>query len=275
MLRAIVVQLLALTCVASAGRAQHRESPGAAAINAAIGGLTAGTWQALSGKSFWTGFGRGAGAGLTVFVGKRLIAKRSPGWWWTGRQLAAVGSSEVLNAAEGRRALDRITLPLGPVRIHFEPRTKRMPSATVDVFSTVAAVVEGARAEARIGIRESLATGTIVFIVRDKSSEVGWNAAGITTLSEILPDGDFPPLQSKRSVISHEMIHTAQYDFMLTAWADPIQKSLVQRFHWNGPVTRYLDFNLLLPVQIAANSLIDYDRRPWEREARALVPNER
>jgi hypothetical protein len=247
----------------------------AAGINAAVGGLTAGAWQGLSGKSFWNGFARGAGGGIMVFAGKRIIAERSPAWWWIGRELAALGSSEVANAASGRVSFDRITIPVGPVRFHFEPRRKRLPSPTIDFASTVAAVVVSTRAGSRIGIDESLATGTLVFIVRDKSMAIGGNAAGVITLSEIVPDGNFPRLESKRSVISHEMIHSAQYDFILTAWADPIQKSLVRKLHLDGRVTRYVDFNLLLPLQMAANSLVPYKSRPWEKEARLLVSDDK
>jgi len=247
----------------------------AAGINAAVGGLTAGAWQGLSGKSFWKGFARGAGGGIMVFAGKRLIAERSPAWWWTGRELAAIGSSEVANAASGRRSFERITIPVGPVRLHFQPRTRLLPSPTIDFVSTVAAVVVATRSGSRIGFDESLATGALVFIVRDKSTAIGKNAAGIITLSEIVPDGNFPLLEGKRSVMSHEMIHSAQYDFILTAWADPIQKSLVRKLHLGGPVTRYLDFNLLLPLQLAANSFVAYDSRPWEKEARVLLSDEK
>ncbi len=246
-----------------------------AGINGAIGGLAAGTSQLFAKKSFWRGFARGAGAGLIVYGGKRLIAERSPVAWWVGRQIAAIGSSEVANAAHGRRVFQILTLPVGPVRLHFEPRARLIPSATLDIVSTAYSAVVASQAGSRFAARESLATGTIVFITRQRSQGIGGNAAGVVTLSEYVPNGNFPLLESERDVLSHELVHSAQYDFVVTVWADPLQSTIVKKLPWAKPVTRYLDFNLLLPIQVVANALISYHDRPWEQEAGSLVSDDR
>jgi hypothetical protein len=277
--RTFALQLLPLTLATASASAQD-DRPSrldhqivTAGINAAVGGLTAGTWRILSGKSFWNGFLRGAGAGVAVFAGKRIIAEGSPAAWWAGRQLAAIGGSEVANAAEGRAPFQKITIPAGPVRLHFEPRAKLAPSASLDLASTVAAIVVGTRSGNRLGIQESLATGTIAFVTPELSDAIGGNVANIITISELAPDGDFPPLENKRDILSHELIHSAQYDFVLAAWGDAAQTAILRKLHLSGGITRYIDFSLLLPFQIAANELISYDKRPWEREAHLLVPN--
>ncbi len=275
-----LVQVLALSCVAATANAQDTGqpellgSPAVLGVNAAIGGLTAGTWQALAGKSFWRGFVRGAAGGVAVFAGKRIIAEGSPVAWWAGRQLAAIGSSEIANAAEGRVPFQKITLPIGPVRLHLNPRAKLVPSASLDLTSTVAAIIVGTRSGNRFAIQESLATGSIVFLAPEVSNAIGGNVASVMTVSELAPDGDFPPLENKRDIMSHELIHSAQYDFVLTAWGDAAQAAIVRKLHLSGRITRYVDFNVLLPLQIAANGLIPYDKRPWEKEAHSLVPDE-
>lgn len=277
----LVLQIFILVCVPAIGNAQdfkYRSSARdalTAGINGAIGGLTAGTSQLLAGKSFWRGFARGAGAGLVVFGGKRLIAERSPAAWWTGRELAAIGSSEIANAAHGRRIFQTLTLPVGPIRLHIEPRAMRLRTPTIDIVSTASAVAVAARSGSRFAIRESLATGTLVFITRQGTGGIGGNTSGVISVSEYVPNGDFPLLENERGVISHELIHSTQYDFMMTAWADPIQSAVVRKLPWTKPVTRYIDFNFLLPAQVAANALIRYDARPWEKEAHSLVSDDR
>jgi hypothetical protein len=274
--RAAILQVLALVGVVPQADAQsdlrHIRS---AAINAAIGGLTAGVWRGVARKPFWPAFGRGAGSGLAIYAGKLMIAGGKSSGWWTGRQLAAIGSSEVANAAHGRAFLQQVILPLGPVRIHLDRVAKQKAWASLDAVSTVAAVVVGSRSGNHFGLSESLATGAIVFIAPEVSNAVGGNTAGIITISELAPDGDFPPLESKRSIISHEMIHSAQYDFALTAWSDAAEAAIARRLRRTGGVLRYVDFNLILPVQVAVNAMLEYKDRPWEQEAESLAEKDR
>ena len=237
----------------------------------AIGALTAGAWSAARHKSFWRGFGRGGAAGAVVFVGKRLLDGGDPLSWWAGREIAALGSSEVVNAGEGLPFLQRVVLPVGPLRFHVDRLASRKVVPKLDLVSTIAGFVVASQQGARFALDESLATGVIVFLVPEDSRTVGTHAAGIITVSEVLPDGDFPPLLGKRTVISHEMVHAAQYDFVFTAWSDPAQRAMGKKIRVMGVVNRYLDLNLGLPVQLGLNELIDYEKRPWETEAGTLA----
>ena len=238
-----------------------------AIVNAALGAVTAGTWSAVQGKPFWRGFARGGAGGAAVFVGKRLIGEGNPLSWWAGREIAALGSSEVVNAAEGLPFLQRAVIPVGPIRFHIDRKAKRKVIPRLDLASSIAGGVIASRDRARLAVKESLATGVIVFIVPENSQTVGTHTAGILSVSEGLPDGNFPPLSPKRAVISHEMVHASQYDFLFTVWSDVAQRALAKKIPAAGFVSRYIDVNLSLPLQLGANHLIDYESRPWEREA--------
>ena len=267
----------ALLCVATTSSAQSTGAPNptsvikVATLNIALGALTAGTWSAARRKPFWPAFARGGVGGAVIFAGKRLIGGGDPLSWWAGREIAAVGSSEVINAAEGLPFLQRIVLPVGPIRFHVDRLARRKVVPKLDVVSTIAGFVVASQDRARFALDESLATGVIVFVVPEDSRTVGTHAAGIVTVSEVLPDGNFPPLLSKRAVISHEMVHAAQYDFVFTVWSDPAQRAMGNKVPAVGFVSRYIDVNLGLPVQLGLNALIDYENRPWEREAGTLV----
>lgn len=244
-------------------------------MNVLLGAATAGVWSAAGRRSFWQGFARGAAAGAAVYAGKKLIAEGSPASWWAGRELAALGSSEVANAGQGLGFLQRVVIPVGPVRIHVDRRARKKVSPRLDLSSSISAVVIASRERAHFALDESLATGTLVFIVPETSPTVGAHTAGVVSISELLPDGNFPPLSTKRAVISHEMIHAAQSDFAFTAWSDGLQQAIAKRIPGGSIVSRYVDANLTLPLQLLANGLIDYERRPWEKEAVSFAKHDK
>ena len=272
-MRSRLAVLLALTIMSKAALAQTTGGPqpiGTAQLigmNAAIGGLTAGLWRTAARGSFWRGFTRGAAAGAVVYAGKRVVGEGSSPGWWIGRHIAALGSSEVSNAALGRPFLQTTVLPVGPIRIHIDRKARRRISPRLDLAASIAAMAIAVRPGARFALRESASTGAMVFLVRENSDEIGGTAAGVITLSELTPDGDFPGLQSKRSVLSHELVHASQYDFVFAALSDPIQSAIARRNSWGRRISRFVDINLVFPLQLGANELIDYQDRPWEREA--------
>jgi hypothetical protein len=66
------------------------------------------------------------------------------------------------------------------------------------------------------------------------------------------------------------MTHASQYDFTFNALSDPLRISIERRLPVLQKFTRYVDVNLMLPVDFAANSFISYQDRPWEREAASI-----
>ena len=272
-----IAAIAAFACFSRGALAQPVQQPLPAGdaqiliVNALLGGLTAGTWRAVTKRPLLAGFTRGALAGATVYAGKRMIGSGKPSGWWAGRQLAALASSEVVNAGKGLPVLQTVVIPLGPVRLHVN-RAKRKVSPRLDLASAMSVAYSLTQPGARFALEESLTTGAVVFLKTENSNQIGTNVAGVLSLSELVPDGNFPPLESKRSVLSHELVHATQYDFAITAWSDAAQEAAARAFPWARTVTKYLDVNVAFPLQLVANGMIEYHRRPWEREANSIVP---
>lgn len=268
--------LLAFVLISSRLDAQLFEAPERVGdgklliINSAIGAATAGVYRVLSHKPIAMGIVRGAIGGAGVYAGKRLIGNGRPGYWWLGREVSSISSSEIANAGLGLRPLENIVLPVGPIRLHFD-RTSRKLVPRLDVVSTIGAVVVGARQGSRLGWRESVSTGAIVFLTPETSDQIGSYAAGVLSVSELAPDGHFYPLESKRSILSHEMTHAAQYDFTFNSLSNPFRGMLESKVPRLKRYTRYVDVNLMLPVEMFLNSFVSYQDRPWEREAVSIA----
>ena len=175
-----------------------------------------------------------------------------------------------MNAAESRPILDRAALPVGPVRFHIQIRHGFHIVPRLDLSTTLAAVYTVTQPETGFAWRESIASGSLVFLTSEVHGGVGSHAAGVVMLSEFLPDGEFPPLERKRGVLSHEMIHATQYDLLANAWGDALEDAVARKIPGGLRVRRYVDFGLLVPVHAGLNLLIDPGDRPWEKEASAL-----
>ncbi len=237
------------------------------AVNMALGGLTAAMWHRNDGQSLWREVARGSLAGGAVFIGKRMIVGESPVAWWSGREVAAIGSSEVLNAAEGVPLFNRVTLPFGPLRVHFSRMSPSHLSAKLDLATTLSGIYLASRSGNRFAWRETVSTGAPVFLNASVPGGAGTHSAGAITLSENLPDASFPGFQRKRAVLSHELIHAAQYDFISIVWGNPIEDAISSRFSSLNRLHHFVDFGVLVPVQSGFNALIPHRDRPWEREA--------
>ena len=266
--------VLVLFCAAQASAQTPHPLPSelkVATVNIAIGAVTAGVWRAVTRRPILPGAARGAAAGAAIFAGRRIVTKAQPGYWWLGREMAAIASSEIANAAQDRPILERAIIPVGPIRIHVDRAAKRKVQPKFDIVSAIVAGVVATRDGTSFALKESLATGTLVFLAPETSDELGQSVAGVMTISDLVPDGTFPGLQSKRRVMSHELIHTTQQDFVFNGWSDPAQTAIASKNPMIRGLTRYVDFNLTLPVQVIANSLIEYHNRPWEKEAKAIA----
>lgn len=239
-------------------------------VNSVIGATTAGIYRVLSHKPIAPGVLRGAIGGAGVYAGKRLIGNGRPGYWWLGREVSSISSAEIANAGLGLKPLEEIVLPVGPIRLHFD-RTSRKLVPRLDVASTIGAVVVGARQGNRFAWRESVSTGAIVFLTPETSDQIGSYAAGVLSVSELAPDGHFEPLESKRSILSHEMTHAAQYDFTFNSLSAPIRGVVESKNPRLKRSARYFDANLMLPVEMLLNSFMSYQDRPWEREAVSIA----
>ncbi len=247
-------------------------------VNALLGGLTAGVMQAARGGSFQDGFSRGTLGGSLIYGGKRLAVERFAGAGLAGREVAAVGSSVVRNASEARPSLQRLILPLGPVRLYVEagaagPRVR----PKLDLVTLVVTGYAVATPELEWDAGASLSSGAPVFRVEDRLIR-GYGAgdpddpaaAGITRAGAIYLS-DFAGLDFERD-FAHERAHVIQYDQLFSTWTDPAEEWLQARVPGGARLGRLVDLNLS-PLVTGGLSLAfkRYENRPWELEAEYLA----
>jgi hypothetical protein len=238
--------------------------------NAVIGGLTAGIAQASDRKPFWRGFVLGALGGSVVYSGKLVGGESFPASGLLGREISAVGSSMVANAATGRATFDQIVLPVGPVRVYIQPRSSTPLQAKVDVANLAVTAYTAAQPGLEFDWRSSLASGTPVFIdYADRPWLARQSAAVIVVRAR-----DLPPESRRESMnnsLGHERVHVAQQDFNAIVWGGLAERKLLQQVPHGGQIHRFVEFRIDLLPWAAANALIRYELRPWEWEAHFLT----
>lgn len=237
--------------------------------NVLIGGLTGGVVQELRGGSFRDGFVRGALGGTTIYAGKRIAAQRFDGAGLLGRQVAAVGTSMVRNAAAGRGSFSRLMLPVGPVRLYVEPGAARPLQPKLDLAGLVFLGYGVFNDDLHFDTRRSLSAGMPVFRTEDRP--IDWLADG-TELEGLATAGvvflaDFWSKAERDHTFAHERIHVLQTDFVLGAWTDPVEDWVLGHFAAGRAIARWVDINLATNLLSLLGSPFDHDQRPWEAEA--------
>lgn len=238
------------------------------ALNAVIGGATAGLWQELSGGSFGDGFAGGALGGSVVYAGKRLSAESFAGAGFLGRDVASVGVSIVRNAADARPLLDSLRLPVGPLRLYLGPREPGPPRIELDLHDVYWTAYGLAEARLELDLGESLSSGAPVFrsdralVDPDDRRLLGVTAGGVVFLS---PDARRPG----EGTLAHERAHVIQRDFLYHAWLRPLEDRLARKLPGGGFVDR-VDYDAIgLALRVGAHALGwgDPVRAPLEAEA--------
>ncbi|HEX9581764.1 MAG TPA: hypothetical protein VF970_11725 [Gemmatimonadales bacterium] len=240
----------------------------ALAGNAGLGALTGGILQALRGGSFADGFTRGALGGSLVYAGKRISAERFWGAGLAGREVAAVGTSVVRNAARGRPPLERLALPLGPVPVWItvELRPGFTVTPRLDVVGAAWLGFNGTDRRLDLDLSSSLSAGVPVFqadrraIVADDDLASGVMVARTITLSD--PLSRFP--SDLAHTFAHERIHVVQSDFALGTWNEALMDWLLPRLPAGTIVNRYALLDVVSNlVWVWPSGLTN----PWEAEA--------
>lgn len=214
-------------------------------LNAAVGGVTAGLWRTLSGGSFEEGLAGGALGGGVVYAGKRLAAESFAGSGFAGRDVAAVGTSMVRNAADGRPLLDSLALPVGPLNLHVSPRRGLRPRVEVNLRSATWLVYGLAEPLLELDVTESLSSGAAVFraeraILDDDSAVLGVAGGGAIFLS---PQG----AERRERTLAHERAHVLQADFFHLAWFRPLEERLSGSLPGQG-FRGLADYDMILPA---------------------------
>ena len=248
-------------------------------VNSLLGGVTAGLMQEARGGSFADGFTRGALGGALIFGGKRIAVERFAGAGLVGREVAAVGSSIVRNAADARPSLERLVLPLGPVRLYVQRDSAGVRvSPRLDLVTALATGYAVAVAELEWDAADSWSSGAPVFrvedrLIRSRGDEQGpreIGAAGITRAGAIYLS-DIPGLDYAED-FAHERVHVIQYDQFFWTWTSPAEEWLLERVPGGRRLGRYLDLNLSpLVTQGLQLAFKRYEHRPWELEAEFLA----
>jgi hypothetical protein len=239
-------------------------------VNAALGGVTAGVFSKARGGSFVRAFARGLAGGTGVYAGKRLATARFTTAGLLGREIAAVGSSVVRNAADGRGSFDRLVLPMGLGRLYLDRAAPVRARFGVDLAAVVATTYSATRSELRFDLAATASAGLPVFVARDGFQGSEWEGrhmAGVVWLRENLAWQRGGTVHSR--VLAHETIHAMQNDFAFAAWSLPAEQRLSARRL--GAASRWIDFGLQVPALGALSLLTGYDDRPWERAAHFLA----
>ena len=268
----LMLLLPTIPCLAQDERPAPVSTPKLAAANVLIGALSGGIVNASSRRSFWTGFVKGAGGGAVMFAGKRIIAQEGPLASWAGRQVAAIGSSQVRNAGAGRPLLEELILPLGPARVYVNTTGRKPVTAKLDITAVIGTIVMAQRPGASFDPAASFTNGAIIFTAPTLAdNSVGALRLGVIRVFDI-PVFSGDGRVSKSSVIAHELIHASQYDFINIAASNPVEGWALGKSRAGKLLHRYVDFSSASYVWTGLNGLLNPDERPWEREATALAP---
>lgn len=275
----VIVLASLVTAVPSLGLAQEMTAPAryntvaVAAGNIALGVVAGGLGRAIRGKRIdRRAIAGGAIGGGLVFTGKAIVSENS-GWAnLLGRELAAVGSSGIRNVGAGRAFTSHLSLPWGPIRVHVTRSTRPTAQVKLDLATTVATAVAFAN-EMEFDFERSLINGIAVFEVDSlrQSSEVGGSHSGGVVRLRSRAEGMEVSSSTIRRIIGHEMVHVVQSDFLFNVLSEPVEKRVMEATSGGRFIHRYVDLGLNAPLSSGLNSLVTYEKRPWEREAVTLA----
>lgn len=239
-------------------------------LNALVGGVAGGLAQGMRGGSFRDGFVRGAAGGAVIYAGKRVAVEPFDGAGFLGREVAAVGGSMVRNAGGGRPLFSEVVLPLGPSRIYLRPGQEAPVRLQLDAPALVMLGLAALDDRYSFDAGASLSAGAPVFRQRDHVPLERWAGRSRGGLILLRGRADSEPLARRRQVAAHERVHVLQYDQGFLMLGAPLEEAVLPLLPGGAAASRYVDFGLELPFWALAHRVIDYQARPWEKEAGLL-----
>lgn len=236
-------------------------------LNAAIGGVTAGIARELHGGSFWEGFRTALAGGSVHYAGKVIGSRRFAAAGLLGRQVAALGGSMVHNAASGRRPLDRLVAPLGPIRLYVDRNAPRPVRAKLDLLTAVGAAYALAHGGG-LDAQASFSSGALVFLVPDDFD--AWSQRAAAVGGVIIHRERLQSHPDRAWILAHERVHTMQHDLGLAIWSEPAESWLTSDV-LGGPFAalgRRVDLGLYKAIQHSLTwYFVPIAYNPWEQEA--------
>lgn len=241
-------------------------------LNALASGLSAGVFQLVRGESFADAFARGALGGSTHYAGMRISAQRFDGAGLLGRQVSAAGVSMVRNAADGRPALERMYVPLGPLNLYVDLRDGIAVQPKVNVSAVVVLLSAAAEPQLEWDAAATLSSGAPVFRAREgKPLHDGEVVGGFVSHGSIFLGNIHQ--QALPRLEAHERVHVLQEDWLFLTWSEPAEAWVMQRIPFARSAYRFFDIGVA--GSLAGSALlsvfdVDYGDRLYEIEASFL-----
>ena len=241
------------------------------AVNGALGGFSAAMFALVRGKNPWRAAFMGFGGGVALGVGKQVAGKRFDGSGLIGRQIAAFGTSVVRAASEDTMLF---IVPVGPMTFEVRPSAVDRVRPRVNLVGTATVLYYVIRADTRFDMRATLSAGAPVFRFPTET---------VTTRDGIIFGRmDFgtivlgsPPSaldEQRRRTLPHESIHILQYDFLDQALTLPPERAILRKLGVGAGFLRHVDLGAVSVLLAGVLQMhMDYDDRPWEREAVLLT----
>lgn len=237
------------------------------AANAALGALTAGVGRWMKGESIREGVGVGLAGGTLGYVGRRIAVQDFGGAGLLGRQVNALGTSLVANAAAARPALSRLDFPIGPVVLRFEPERGPLPAPRVRAWDAAWMISGLLDSRLELDAAESLSAGAPVFhapahVLEERA--YGKYIGGVIIL----------PMNQRPSTLAHERVHVLQFDQIHGYWGAPLEGWAASALPGEIASPSWVEGGVAAPLMLwllGEGLSLDPDNRPWEAEADFLA----
>jgi hypothetical protein len=238
--------------------------------NMVLSGLTGGVLRWHGGGSFLRGFGEGALGGAAIYAGKAMVARGGDGLPFVGRQVAAAGGSVVRNVGAGQSALEELTFPVGPLRVHVSPRSGQAARLSADLLGIAGLVTVLVVHDVSVDWSATLTSAAPVLIAADPNDELSFNGRHVA--GTILVRDRYRDLGPDRyaEALAHERVHLLQYDQFALLWSAPVETALLGSWGWTRRLEPHVDLGLhgaLAPLL----RLLPGHSNPLELEANFLA----
>ncbi len=244
-------------------------------VNGALGGFSAAMFALARGRNPWRAAVVGFGGGVAMGAGKQVAARRFDGSGLVGRQLAALGTSVVRSASEDTLVM---MVPIGPMTVEVRPSAVDRVRPRVNLVSAGTVLYYIVRADTRIDMDATLSAGAPVF--RFPTETVATRDGvifGRMDFGTILL-GAAPPVldPQRRMTLPHEATHVVQYDFLEQALSLPPERAILRKLGVSEGWLRHVDVGAISVMLAGVLQMhMDYEDRPWEREAVLLTEGRR
>lgn len=241
------------------------------AVNGALGGFSAAMFALARGKDPWRAAFMGFGGGVAMGAGKQVAGRRFDGAGLVGRQLAALGTSFVRAASEDTMV---VLVPIGPMTLEVRPRAVDRVRPRVNLVAAATVLYYGVRADTRVDLGATLSAGAPVFRFPTEtvSTRDGIIFGRMDFGTIVLGTAPSTLDEQRRMTLPHESIHVAQYDFLEHALALPPERAILHKLGVGERFLRHVDIGVISVMLAGVLQMhMDYDDRPWEREAVILT----